>query len=134
MPSRPAYAATPVMGFGQVSTANTNRDGTGTIVDILQGVAPSTQVFEVVVDAQVTTTAGMVRLYLHNGTNYRLFDEIVVPAITVAAGTAGFRGVRQYRNLWLPPISAGSATYYKLAASTHNAEAMNVYAFGANFV
>jgi hypothetical protein len=52
-------------------------------VDVLTGVAAGTKVFEVRVQATVTTTAGMVRLYYYDGTNTRLFDEIPVSAITV---------------------------------------------------
>lgn len=129
MVNQPTYAVTPVIGFGQVTAANANRDGTGTIVSLITATAPGAQLYEVVVNAQVTTTAGMVRLYLYNGTNYRLFDEIVVAAITVAAGVAGFRTTRRYANLILPLYSG--STYWNLSASTHNAEAMNVWAFGA---
>jgi hypothetical protein len=67
----PTFTGTPRVGSSQVSAANTGRDGTGTIVDLLTGVAAGTKVFEVRVQATVTTTAGMVRLYYYDGTNTR---------------------------------------------------------------
>jgi hypothetical protein len=125
MASSPTFTGTPRTGNGQVSSANTNRDGTSA-VDILTGVAAGTKIFEVRVHATVTTTAGMVRLFYYDGTNARLIDEIPVSAITVGANTAAFDAVRTYSNL----VLAGST--HKLQASTHNAEAINVVAFGGD--
>jgi hypothetical protein len=122
----PTFTGTPRVGSAQVSAANTNRDGTGTVVDVLTGVAAGTKVFEVRVHATVTTTAGMVRLYYYDGTNTRLFDEIPVTAVTGSASLAEFDAVRPYSNL----ILAGAT--HKLQASTHNAEAINVFAFGGD--
>jgi hypothetical protein len=122
MAANPAFASTSRTGSVQVATANTNRDGTGTVVDVLTGVAAGTKVFEVVVQATGTTTAGMVRLYYFDGTNTRLLDEVPVTAVTPSASAAAFRARRVYDNL----IIAGST--HKLQASTHNAETFNVIA------
>lgn len=126
MAVNPAFASTPRVGSAQVSTANTNRDGTGTIVDVLTGVAAGTRVFEVVVQATVTTTAGTVRLFYDDGTNVRLFDEIGVTAITPSGTTVAFRTRKTYDNLVL------AAATHKLRASTHNAETFNIIALAAD--
>lgn len=126
MAASPSFTSTPRIGMGLVSAANTNRDGTGTLVDILTGVAAGTKVFEVDITALVTTTAGMIRLYLYDGTNTRLLDEITVAAATVSASVPGSRTVRSYTNLVLPSAS------YVLRASTHNAEAHHVIAFAGD--
>lgn len=127
MSSTANYAATPRLGIGQVSAANTNRDGTGTLVDIITGVAAGTRIDRVVVEAIVTTTAGMVRLYIDDGTNIRLYAEIPVFAVTVSASVAAFRAVLETPNLNLP------STSHILKASTHNAEAINVFAHGGDY-
>lgn len=126
MATTPQFATTPRIAIGQLSSANTNRDGTGTLVSIMSGVNAGTKVQEVVVQATATTTAGMVRLYLNDGTNNRLFDEVVVSAITVGASTSGFRVAKTYDNLTLPSAS------WILRASTHNAETFNITALGAD--
>jgi hypothetical protein len=126
MAANPAFAATPRIGMGQVTAANTNRDGTGTIATILTGVAAGTRINEIVIEATATTTAGMVRLYLHDGTNARLFDEFVVVAITPAAATAAFRATKTYDNLVLASAS------WSIRASTHNTETFNVIVLGAD--
>lgn len=126
MATSPQFAATPRIGSGQATAANTNRDGTGTLANIITGVAAGTKIQEVVIQATGTTTAGMVRLYLFDGTNNRLFDEFVVSAIAVGASTAAFRTSKSYDNLTLPSAS------WILKASTHNAETFNVVALGAD--
>lgn len=126
MATQPAFATVPRIGLAQVSAANTNRDGTGTIVTIITGVAAGTRIAEVVVEATVTTTAGMVRLYLFDGTNTRLFDEVAIAAATPSASVRATRVSTVYTNLILPSAS------WQLRASTHNAEAINVIALGAD--
>lgn len=127
MATQPAFATVPRIGSAQVSVANTNRDGTtGTIVTVITGVAAGTRIAEVVVEATVTTTAGMVRLYLFDGTNTRLFDEVAIAAATPSASVRATRVSTVYTNLILPSAS------WQLRASTHNAEAINVIALGAD--
>lgn len=126
MATQPAFATVPRIGSAQVSAANTNRDGTGTIVTVITGVAAGTRIAEVVVEATVTTTAGMVRLYLYDGTNTRLFDEVAIAAATPSSSVKTTRVSTVYTNLILPSSS------WQLRASTHNAEAINVIALGAD--
>ena len=108
--------------MSSISTANTNRDGTGTITSVATGVAAGTKVFEVVVQATATTTAGMVRLFLStdSGSTWKLFDEVAIAAATPSATVKGQRVSTTYANL----ILANSSTV--IGASTHNAEAFNV--------
>ncbi len=117
MATAPTFTSASRLASADVATANVGRDGTGTIVTLITGVAAGTRVFEVVAEAIVTTTAGMIRLFLHDGTTARLFDEIPVAAVTVSASVAGARTSRTYTNLILPTAS------WSLRASTHNAEA-----------
>lgn len=103
----------------QISTANTNRDGTGTIGTVLTAGSNGTKITEVVATATGTTTAGMIRLYLHDGTNTRLFDEFAVAAVTPSASVPVWRGAKVYANLNIP-------SGWSLRASTHNAETFNI--------
>lgn len=120
----PTYGIARSHDYGAVSAANTNRDGTGTIVTIATGVAAGTRVVEVAAQATVTTTAGMVRLYLStdSGSSWKLFDELPVAAVTVSASQNGYRVSKEYKNLVL------YGTTRMLGASTHNAEAFSVFA------
>lgn len=123
MAATPAYASNPrSLDIAQVSAANVNRDGTGTIVTVCAGVAAGTRVSSVTVKATVTTTAGMVRLYLSTdtGTTWRLRHEIPVSAITASASVATFYGRVDFEDL----VLFGATDL--VGASTHNAEAFNV--------
>ena len=126
MAAAPVFAVTPRLTSVAVATANTNRDGTGTLVSLITGVAAGTRINEVAVQATVTTTAGMVRIYLYDGTNYRLWDEVSIPVATVSASVKGIRVATTYNNLILPSAS------WQLFASTHNGEAFTVTTMGAD--
>lgn len=129
MAANPTYAANPrSIDRATVSAANTNRDGTGTIVTIATGSAAGFKVNEVVTQPTVTTTAGMIRLFIStdSGSTWNLFDEIPVAAATVSASVPGARNSKNYSNLVL------TGTTNRLGASTHNAESHQVYALGAD--
>jgi hypothetical protein len=107
----------------RISTANTNRDGTGTVGTFATGVTGGRMVNRIVIQALGTTTAGMVRIFTYDGTNYRAYREVPVTAITVGASTAAFRTEFPVYDLVL---ASSSIT---LVASTHNAESFDVQAF-----
>ena len=127
MATSPVFAVTPRIGIAEVSVANANRDGTtGTCADVIVGASTGTRIAEIVIQASVTTTAGMVRLFITNGVTTRMFDEVTVAAATVSATVKGTRISTTYNNLILPDSS------WKIIASTHNANAINVFALGAD--
>lgn len=126
MADSPAFAVTPRIGAVNVSTANTNRDGTGTVATLITGASTGTRIAEIVVQARVTTTAGMVRIFLYDGTTYRFFDEVAIAAATVSGSVKGTRVSTTYSNLILPSAS------WSIVVSTHNAESMDVVALGAD--
>jgi hypothetical protein len=119
MASNANYAATPKSALAQLSAANTNRDGTGTIVPVLSAGTSGSRIDDIVITATGTTTAGMVRLFLHDGTNARLLREVPVSAITPSATVQAFTAS-------LPNLALVLAPGWSLRASTHNAEAFNV--------
>lgn len=131
MASTPAYAATPKVGIGQISTANTNRDGTGTIGTVFTAGSSGSRIDRVVIEATSTTTAGMVRLFIHNGTTAYLYDEIPVTAITPSGTVQAFQATREaVSKPTLYPLVL--PTGYSLRASTNNAETFNVAAVGGD--
>lgn len=123
----PIFPASVALGMVQISTANANRDGTGTMGTLLTAGANGTRIDRLVVKATVTTTAGTIRIFVHDGTNTRLIREIVVAAITVGASTAAFESDLVTPDLYLPTSS------HQLRVSTEKAETFNVYAFGGAY-
>lgn len=126
----PSFAVTPRAAVAAVSTANTNRDGTGTIVDILTGASTGTKVNEIAVQCTGDPADSVLTIFLHNGTSYFLYDEIDLGDPAAASTTVtGFRAVRYYPNLLLPTTSwkLGAAITVALTAGV-----MNVFASGGD--
>jgi len=126
MATSPQYAATPKIGSGTVSAANTNRDGTGTLVTILTAGSNGSRIDWLVISAPGTTTAGMIRLFLSDGTNHRLFLEIPVIATTPSSTIPAFRAEQALPGLVIP-------SGWTLRAATHVAETFNVLTIGGDF-
>jgi hypothetical protein len=125
----PIFVLSPKCGHGQVSTANTNRDGTGTLATLFTAGSEGALLSTIFAKAAVTTTAGMVRIYISTdgGTTKRLIAEIPISAVTVGANTPGAEGV------WTPPVPLMLPASAVVYASTHNAESINVVAIYGDF-
>ena len=124
------YTAQPNLEYSQLTTANTARDGTGTIVNIASGPAAAAgvgvgeRITKVTVTATGTTTAGVIRFFLSldSGSTNRLILEKLVPAITPSTSVSVFRmEVAELVGMVLP----GGGTVV-LRAATNNSETFNV--------
>jgi hypothetical protein len=113
------YASTVRTAQAQVSTANTNRNGTGTIATVFTAGSNGSRIDDIYITATGTTTAGVVRLFLNDGTNTYLFEEILVTAITPSTTVQVFQSVQLNLSLIL-------ANGWSLRASTNNAETFNI--------
>lgn len=113
------YASTVRTAQAQVSTANTNRNGTGTIVTVFTAGSNGSRIDDIYITATATTTAGVVRLFLNDGTNTYLWREILVPAITPSTTVSVFSAALLSQGLIL-------ANTWSLRASTNNAETFNI--------
>ncbi len=108
-----------------ISTANSNLDGTGTLGTVLTAASNGTLIKTINIKAQVSTTEGMVRLFIYDGTNTRLIQEIPVPTVTKSATTPAF----EYKWSCNIPLKAT----WVLKASTQNAEGFSVTAEGLDW-
>lgn len=129
----PAYAAKPKIWGASVSAANTNRDGSGTVVTLIAAQTsdgPGRKIERICAKARVTTTAGQIRFYLHDGTSYFNWKELAVEAVTASAATPAWEGEIDCsapdKILYLP---AG----WSLRMVSHVAEAFDVTAIGGEF-
>lgn len=130
MAEKPTFTSTPRIGIVAVSTANTNRDGTGTIADIITGAAAGTRIERVALITTSNPADSIVTLFLYNGTTYYLFDEFDLGDPAAASTTLpGWRTERKYEDLILPSAS------WKLSAAITvalTAGVINAFAFGAD--
>lgn len=126
MASSPSFAVTPRVGSVSISTADSSYTAPTNVGTVLSGVSTGTRIAEVVVKCAATSSAAIVRLFLFDGTNYWLFDEIVVAAATGSATVATTRVSTTYNNLVLPSAS------WSLRATTSVSQAVHVTALGAD--
>ena len=116
-----AFASVPATAMVQISTANTNRDGTGTLGTLITAPTAGTRVDDIEITAAGTTTAGVVRMFVHDGTNARLIREFLIPAVTPSTTVATY-------NVQLKNQAIILKSGWSLRFSTHNAETFNVIA------
>lgn len=121
------FVATPKVGLATISTANTSLTGSGTIGTVFSAGANGSRIERCVVKATGTTTAGMVRLFIHNGTAATLLTEIPVAAVTPSGTLAAFETTFVFDGGLVIP------TGYSLRAATHNAESFQLTALGGDF-
>ncbi len=114
-------------GMVTISTANSNLDGTGTLGTVLTANTSINGAYIscIVIKAQVSTTPGMIRLFINipGGGATNLLMEIPVPAVTKSSTAPSFfhRVDFNGRGFALKPT-------WLLKASTENGESFNVFA------
>ena len=126
MATDPAFAVTPRIGSVAISTAETSLTAPTNYGLLITSVAAGTRIAEIVVKAAATSAAAIVRVFLHDGTTYWLYDEIVVAAATSSNTGAATRVSTSYANLVLPNAS------WSVRVTTSIAQATHVTALGAD--
>lgn len=132
--SDPTFASTVNNGAALLGAAETNLQVPTTASVILTAGASGSKIEEIVVEASATslvstTVAGLVYLYLYDGTTYHLFDVVTVTAITASSTVPGFRQRNIYANLFLK-------TGWSLRASqsiSGNASVLKCHGFAGDF-
>ena len=121
------FVATPKVGLATINTANTSLTGSGTIGIVFSAGTNGTRIERCVVKATGTTTAGMVRLFIHNGVAATLLTEIPVAPVTPSGTLPAFETTLVFDGGLVIP------TGYSLCAATHNAESFQLTALGGDF-
>ena len=117
-------------GLATINTANTSLTGSGTlntdIWSVITGASNGTKVKSLWIKAQASTTAeGMVRFFINDGSNTRLFAEVKIPFVTQSGKDACFE---QYLELDLD-LKSGDSIY----ATTEKSDTFNIIAEGLNW-
>lgn len=132
------FIGTPKSAVATLSAANTNFDGTGTVVTVYTAGASGARIERVVIEATGTTSAGLVNLYVgtdsaaNTAANVHLYDSVAVTAITPSTTTAPFTASRAEataNDRWPLVLAAGQT----LRASTTIAQGFRVVAVGGDY-
>lgn len=113
-----------------MSTANTGRDGTGTIATIITGVTAGTRVDRVVAVATADPADSIVTLFLHDGSTAWYFDSIDLGNPSAGSTTVDpYRTERAYDGLILP---SGSWSLRAAITVALTSGVVNIFAFGGD--
>lgn len=134
MATEPSFASTIALGAALLGSAETNLQVPVNASVIVTAGASGTKIEEVRVAATTTslvatTVAGLVYLFIYDGSTYSMIDTITISAITASATTSPSISSRTYTNLLLP-------TTWSLRAAQSiagNASILKVSAFGGHF-
>ena len=122
----PVFAVTPRVSSVSIATAEASYTAPTNVGTLITGASTGTRVSEIVVKCAATSAAAIVRIFLHDGSTYFLFDEITVAAATGSATVQQTRVSNTYNNLILP------STSYSVRVTTSVSQATHVTALGAD--
>ena len=127
------YAATPRVGSATLTTADTSLTAPTTVGTILTAGASGTRIDYIEVIGVATTTACIVNLFIYDGTNYILWQQVPVIAITSATTTPTFvANLSSNANANVMPLTL--PTGYSLRATvTVTQTGVRVTAYGGDF-
>lgn len=129
------FAATPQFGSALLTTADSILTGTPTNVSaaIITGTTNGTRISKIIIKSTKTgaQAASIIRLWLHDGTNFRLIYEVALPATTQSATVAGSAVIlSELTHPDLLPLILKNT--HSIRASTSVSETVTVSIFGAD--
>ena len=127
----PIFPNVPIIGLANVSgqtavTARTPITGTTGLVKLTDTSTNGTRVDAITVKATGTSVAGLLDIWIYNGTTSFLFDEIAYAAVTANTITVSNVATTTYATLTLPPT-------YQLYVSQQVTSNCAVFAFGGQY-
>lgn len=127
------YAATPKIGSATLTTADTSLTAPTTVGTVLTAGASGTRIDYIDIQGVATTVAGLINLFIYDGTNYILWAQVPVIAVTSSTTAPAFAATLSSNvNSNLMPLII--PTGYSLRATTSVAQTgVRVTAMGGDF-
>ena len=85
------YAATPRIGSATLTTADTSLTAPTTVGTILTAGSSGTRIDYIDIQGVATTTASIINLFIFDGTNYILWTQVPVIAVTSSTTAPAFQ-------------------------------------------
>jgi hypothetical protein len=127
------YASTPKFGSATLTTADTSLTAPTTVGTIVTAGASGTRIDYIDIQGVATTVAGLINLFVFDGTNYILWNQVPVIAITSSTTAPAFAALlSSNNNSNIMPLTL--PTGYSLRATTSVAQTgIRVTAYGGDF-
>ena len=127
----PIFPNAPIVGIASLvsNTAVTSRaviTGTANLTQLTATSTNGTRVDAITVKAQGNSTAGLLDIWIYNGTSSYLYDEIAYGTVTANTTTVSNVATNTYTTLTLPPT-------YQLYVSQQVSSNVSVCAFGGTY-
>lgn len=127
------YASTPKVGSATLTTADTSLTAPTTVGTVLTAGSSGTRIDYIEVQGVATTIAGLVNLFIYDGSNYILWQQVPVIAITSSTTAPAFAATLSSNvNANVMPLTL--PTGYSLRATTSVSQTgIRVTAYGGDF-
>ena len=127
----PIFPQVPIIGIASLvsNTAVTSRSvivGTTGLTQLTANSTNGTRVDFIEVQGQGTTVATIMNIWINDGTNSYLADEIVLPAATANTTSVAASNIISYTRMTLPAT-------YRLFVSQQVSANVTVFAFGGQY-
>jgi len=127
----PIFPNVPIIGIASLVsntavTARTVITGTTGLTQLTTTSTNGTRIDAITVKAQGTSVAGLLDIWVYNGTSSYLYDEIAYAAVTANTVVASNVATQTYNTLTLPPT-------YQLFVSQQVSSNVSVFAFGGQY-
>ena len=127
------YASTPKFGSATLTTADTSLTAPTTVGTIVTAGASGTRIDYIDIQGVATTVAGLINLFVYDGTTYVLWQQVPVQVVTSSTTVPAFTAALSSNgNSNIMPLTL--PTGYSLRATTSVAQTgVRVTAYGGDF-
>ena len=127
------YASTPKFGSATLTTADTSLTAPSTVGTIVTAGASGTRIDYIDIQGVATTVAGLINLFVYDGTTYVLWQQVPVIAVTSSTTAPAFAAyLSSNGNANIMPLTL--PTGYSLRAATSVSQTgIRVTAYGGDF-
>lgn len=127
------YASTPRVGSATLTTADTSLTAPSTVGTVLTAGSSGTRIDYIEIIGTATTVAGLINLFIYDGSNYILWQQVPVVAITSSTTAPAFAATLSSNvNANVMPLTL--PTGYSLRATTSVSQTgVRVTAYGGDF-
>lgn len=127
------YASIPKVGSALLTTADTSLTAPTTVGTVFTAGASGSRIDYIEIQGVANTVAGLVNLFIFDGTNYFLWQQVPVQAVTSSTTAPAFTvNLSSNSNANIMPLSFPSG--FSLRATTTTAQTgIRVIAYGGDF-
>lgn len=127
------YSATPKFGSATLTTADTSLTAPTTVGTVVTAGASGTRIDYIDVQGVATTVASLINLFVFDGTNYILWNQVPVQAVTSSTTVPAFvANLSSNSHANIMPLTL--PTGYSLRAATSVTQTgVRVTAYGGDF-